>query len=60
VALAWPEAEVVALDSQGAVARISQLGYTNARSWIDEELQRLVRDPLAADVGDGAQRGGRE
>jgi len=35
----------VALDSQGAITRISQLAYLRARSWIEEELQTLARRP---------------
>jgi len=33
---------MVALDSQGAITRVSQLGYTCARSWIEEEPQEMA------------------
>jgi len=45
VMLAWKGADPVALDSQGAITRISQLGYVGARSRIEEELQALARRP---------------
>jgi len=42
ILLACAGASRIALDSQGAITRVSQLGYTQARSWIEEELQRMA------------------
>lgn len=42
VMLAWEhEARQVALDSKSAIERISSLSFVKARSWIEEEIQRL-------------------
>ena len=41
---AWEECEVVALDSQGVIQRISNLKYANPRSWIEEELVARMKE----------------
>ena len=38
--MAWKTADCVALDRKGCIARICSLSFTQARSWIEEEIQR--------------------
>lgn len=45
VTLAWATADRVVLDSKGAIARICSLSFTRARSWIEEEIQGLIKTP---------------
>jgi len=44
VLLAWENNNVVALDSQGVIQRISNLQYTQPRSWIEEGLLTRMRE----------------
>ena len=44
VLLAWENSDVVALDSQGVIQRITNLKYTPPRSWIEEGLVARMRE----------------
>jgi len=44
VLLAWEESDIVALDSQGVIQRISNLQYTQPRSWIEEGLVARMQE----------------